>query len=267
MRHAVSALLTLLLIHPIHAQLSFDPVSRAAGGVWLREGGDPWCAVSAPPLLRSVQAFGAGFAHFPSAWGLGPLTSSAAAAAMPAGPGVVGVSLTRFGSDLYCETEGGIAWGASAGALLYGAALRLRHLSIERYGSAWTPRVDLAAAVATAEWFLWGVRVTDVNRGPVGRSGERLRQGIAIAAAFIPRGLPGLFLQAENDGGSGFSVRAGVSLDVRTVSVRAGTSDSFTRIHAGFALPAGRFVFGYGIVAHPVLGWSHGFWLSAGGDR
>lgn len=266
MRLLAMALSTLLLFRPAGAQTTLDPVSRSAGGVWLREGGDPWCALSAPPLLGSVRGFTAGFAHFPSAWGLGPLTSSALAAAVPAGPGVAGFSLTRFGAGLYSETEAGIAWGASAGAFRYGAALRVRHLWIERYGTALTPRADVAVAVSTGNWFTWGVRVTDLNRGAVGRSGERLPQGVSIAAAMLPPGFPGLLLQAGNDEGGGVTFRAGFSFDVRPVAVRAGTSGSFDRIHAGVGLPAGRFVAGYGVVVHPVLGWSHSFWLAMGGE-
>jgi hypothetical protein len=262
--HAL-ALTTLLIFPPAGAQMTFDPVSRSAGGVWLREGGDPWCALSAPPLLFYVSGFTAGFAHFPSGWGLVPLTATALVAAVPAGPGVAGFSLTRFGAGLYSETEAGVAWGGSAGVFRYGASFKVRHLSIERYGTALTPRLDLAAAAAT-DWFTCGVRVTDVNRGAVGGSGERLRQGVSIAAAMLPRGMPGLLLQAGNDEGTGISVRAGLSFVLMPVAIRAGTSGSFDRIHAGVDLPAGRFTAGYGVVVHPVLGWSHSFSLTLGGD-
>jgi hypothetical protein len=265
-RLSALALLTLIAVRASDAQLTFDPVSRSAGGIWLRKGGDPWCALSAPPLLHSIGTFTAGFAHFPSAWGLAPLTSSAAVAALPAGSGGVGFSLTRFGGRLYSESEAGIAWGASAGRFLYGAALRIRHLSIERYGSALTPRLDIAAAVATGGWLLWGVRVTDVNRGAIGRSGERLRQGLAAAAALEPEGLPGLLLQAGNAGGDDFSLSAALSYDAPPLSLLAGASGSFSRLHAGAYCTTGRFVFGYGVVVHPVLGWSHSFWVAAGVD-
>jgi hypothetical protein len=279
MRFRALALSTVFLCPLIAAQPAFDPVSRSGGGVWLREGGDVWCALSAPALLYRIRpdttrqapvsagGFAAGFAHYPSAWGLGPLGGSAAAAAMRVGPGAVGLTLTRFGSALYSETEAGVAWGASAGALSYGATVRIRHLAIERYGTAWTPRVDLTAALETADWFLWGIRLSDVNRGPVGRTGERLNQVVALAAAFLPRGLPAFFFQAANEEGDGLLVRAGISLEVRPVAVRAGASGSFTRLHAGLDLPVGIFVIGYGVVAHPVLGWSHAFWLSTGDGR
>ena len=72
---------------PLRAQQSFDPVSRAAGGIWLRNGADPWCALTAPPLLASVRGVTGGAAYFPSAWGLGPLTASSAVVAVPAGVG------------------------------------------------------------------------------------------------------------------------------------------------------------------------------------
>jgi hypothetical protein len=265
-RRSAIALLALLVPRPLEAQLTFDPVSRSAGGVWLRKGGDPWCALSAPPLLGSIARLTAGFAHFPSAWGLGPLTSSAAVAALPAAGGGVGFTVTRFGGRLYSETEAGIAWGSSAGAFLYGAALRLRYLSIERYGSALTPRLDLAAAVATGEWLVWGLRITDVNRGAIGRSGERLRQGVALAASFGPGGLPCFLFQAGSGDGEDFSVSAALSYDVRPFSLIAGASGSFGRLHAGAQWTAGGFNFGYGVVVHPVLGWSHSFWVAAGVD-
>ena len=267
MRRQALALLTLVILPSLRAQQSFDPVSRSAGGIWLRNGADPWCAITAPPLLASVRGVNGGAAYFPSAWGLGPLTASSAVVAVPAGVGAVGFALTRYGTGAYRETGLGIAWGSAKGALLFGATVRLRHLAIDRYGSAWTPGLDFAAVVTTGDWFRCGIRVTDLNRGALGRSGERLRQGLSLAASAVAPGFPGLLLQAGNDDGGAFSVRAAITLEAEPVVLRAGASGSFSRIHAGIEYPAGRFVAGYGVVVHPVLGWSHAFWISAGAER
>ncbi len=261
MRKAVLALLTLSLVPVVTGQHRFDPVARSAGGVWLREGGDPWCTLGAPALLSSVRRMQGGLAHFPAPWGIGELSGSAAVLAIPAGPGGIGLSVTRFGFDLYAETNLGVAYGGSAGILLYGIGARYRHLRIERYGSAGVPCIDAAVVIVTGDWFRWGIRITDVNRPALGRTGERVRESVSLAVAFFPPGAPSLAFQAERDELGSFSTKAGVSYKGEILSVRFGMSGSFTRIHCGLEVTPGGLGIGYGVVVHPELGWSHSAWL------
>lgn len=266
MRESLLAILVLSSSCILWARQSHDPVSRSLGGVWLRPGNDPWVTLDAPSLLASAKGLQAGFAHYPAMWGLRSLGASAFAAAFPVSPGGVGIAITRFGGESYSETEAVVAWGMASGALESGVDLRLRHLSIPGYGHATTPRLDVAAALHLHAWLRCGIRVCDLNRGPVGRSGERLAQRVSVAVALHPPGLPALLVQADGEGEGGPAFRAGISLGGEVFTFRAGASGSFTRIHTGLSITTGRFTAGYGIVVHPVLGWSHSFWISTAWD-
>lgn len=262
----VLAALLFCIARPAAGQLPLDPVSRSSAGIWVRPVGDHWCVLGAPPLLSAARAPSAGFAHYPSAWGLPALTASAAAATFPAGPGWLGVSASRFGAGPYTETEFGAGYGLARATLRIGASLRIRRLAIERYGSALTPRLDAAAVLHTGEWLLLGFRMTDLNRGSIGGTGERLREGLTLAAAVTPRGIPSLLLQLGGEGEGGApTVAAAIAGEAPPLSFTAGASGSFTTIHSGLRLSAGALGLGYGVTVHPVLGWSHAFWFDIGG--
>ncbi len=259
-------------IHFAVAQHRFDPVARSAGGVWIREGGDPWCVLGSAPLLASVSSISAGLAHFPSPWGVAELAGSAAVIAVPAGPGVLGASVTHSAFELYAETDLGVAYGAAVGALVYGVTARYRYLRIERYGSTGFASVDASVVITTGEWFRWGLRITDLNRPVIGNTGERVREAASVAAALSLPDAPQLLLEAERDGLGFFTSRVGIVHAVgELLTARFGMSGSFTRIHCGLEVMPGGMGFGYGVVVHPELGWSHSLWLvialSTGSER
>jgi hypothetical protein len=267
MRITASLLLLCSFAAGLSGQHRFDPVARSAGGVWIREAGDAWAALGSPPLLSEVRAPAGGAVHLPAPWGLRELSGSAVVVASPLGPGGAGLTLSRFGFDLYSETAVGIAYGAGAGALLFGAAARYTRLAISRYGSAGIVAFDAAVVVVTASWFRWGIRITDLNRPAVGATGERLRESAGFAAAVrLPGGASFLAEACRDDAGS-FAGRAGLSWNGRPVFAAVGASGGFDRIHCGIGLTAGPAGFGYGVVVHPELGWSHALWLSMGAGR
>ncbi|HLB00130.1 MAG TPA: hypothetical protein VJO14_01975 [Bacteroidota bacterium] len=245
------------------SQERFDPVAEAGGGVWLRQGWDPWCVLDAQALLSPAGHARLGVAHSPGAFGLGELSASAASVAFPLGAGGAGVAVTRFGYDLYSEHSGVIAFGGGTGPMRFGAGIRYTRISIRGYGSTGMAGLDFTVLVAPLQWMRCGLRLTDVNRPRIGSSGERARATVSMAiAVLISRGLD-CSLQAERNVRGRFAVRAGLA--VRTSArmiVRCGASEDFGRIHAGVELsgvPAG---VGYSVSVDPLLGWSHVFALT-----
>ncbi len=266
MRAAALAILALSIVSTSGGQHRLDPVARASGGVWLREGGDPWAVLGAAPLLATVSGLAFGIASFPSPWGLGELSGHAAALAFPVGPGAIGFALSRTGFELLSETTFNLGFGGRAGIVRYGMTARLRALRIERYGSAGIPGVDAAVVIETAGWFRWGIRVTDVVRMPVGRSGERTREGASLALTIGPPGGPSVSMQLGRDADGPLSTGAGFSYGRGgAVALFAGTSGAFDRIHCGLEVRPGAVSVGYGALVHPDLGLSHSIWIGFGG--
>src|SRR3990172_4958888 len=145
------------------SQERFDPVGEAGGGVWLRQGWDPWCVLDAQALLSPAGHARLGVAHSPGAFGLGELSASAAAVAFPLGAGGAGVAVTRFGYALYSEHSGVIAFGGGTGPMRFGAGIRYTRISIRGYGSTGMAGLDFTVLVAPLQWMRCGLRLTDVN--------------------------------------------------------------------------------------------------------
>lgn len=265
MRAASLAILALSIVTQAGGQHRLDPVARASGGVWLRGGGDPWAVLGAAPLLATAPGARFGIASFPAPWGLPELSGHAAVFALPAGPGAIGLALTRTGFDLLSETTLSLAFGGRAGIVCYGLTARYRALRIERHGSAWIPGVDAAVVIGAAGWLSWGIRVIDAISAPVGRTGERTREGVSLALNVGPPGGPILAMQLGREVDGQFSTSAGLSYGRgEALALLLGTSGALDRIHCGLEITPGPVNVGYGALVHPVLGVSHSVWVGFG---
>jgi hypothetical protein len=239
------------------AQERFDPVAFSAGGVWIRDGGDPWCVLDAQTNLAAVASPRVGVVYMPGAFLLSDLEASALTFVFPLPPGGAGIALTRFGSEIYSEQAGVIAWGGGSLPLRYGAALRYTRFAIHGYGSAGVVSADAAVLIAPLPWMRAGVRLTDINRPPLGASGERLPSTLSIAAMATLPGFLDVSAQVGEDTGGELSARGGLSIRCSPwMLLRCGASENFRRLHAGLDLD------GYGLTVDPVLGWSHCFSLT-----
>ncbi len=248
---------------PVWAQERFDPVAVSGGGVWIRQGSDPWCVLDAQPLLSFVGSPRFGVAYSPGVFELGELAASAVTFVFPVPSGGAGVALTRFGFDLYNEYTGAVAWGAGTGPLRYGGSLRYRRIAIRGYGSAGVVTADLGGLLVPASWFRAGVRLTDVTRPSLGGSGERVPAGVNVAVMFILPGLLDCSIQAGQDAVGEISGSAAVSVRcTRWMLLRGGASGDFGRLHGGIILDGGVASVGYAFSLDPLLGLSQMFSLT-----
>jgi len=246
----------------ILAQERFDPFAASGGGVWIRRGWDPWCALDAQPNLSFVNAPRIGVVHSPGAFQLSELSTSSITFVFPIPSGGAGIALTRFGFDLYSEHAGVIAWGGGSGPLRFGACVRYTHIAIRGYGSAGVAAVDVGSIVAPISWFRAGVRLTDVTRSSIGSSGEHVRATLSMAVMFILPDVLDVSLQVGQDAAGGLSYRTAVSVRCsRWMELRSGASENLNRLHAGIRLDGGHAGVGYGLSVDPALGWSHTFSL------
>jgi len=248
---------------PGWAQERFDPVAVSGGGVWIRQGPDPWCVLDAQPLLSFVGSQRVGVAHSPGAFELRELAASAVTFVFPVPSGGAGVALTRFGFDLYSEYSCAVSWGGGNGPLRFGGSLRYRRIAIRRYGSAGVVTADVGGLLVPVSWFRAGVRLTDVTRPPMGGSGERVHAGVSMAVMFILQGLLDCSIQAGQDAVGEISCSAAVSVRcTRWMLLRGGASGDFGRIHAGIFVDGERAGVGYAFSLDPLLGLSQMFSLT-----
>lgn len=238
----------------------FDAFSEARGRTWLRAHPDPWLTLSCPALLPAAEGISLGACHSPGLFGLRELSNSAFTSAIGWGSGGAGVALSHFGYARYRQIEITAGSGIRAGSVNFGTGIRLRHLSVHGYGSAVVAGLDAALVVRHGPAFVWGMKIANLNRPPVGSSGERLGPGFSCECMFIPADGLEVTLHAGNEYGRPVSLRAGLACSLSgEVAFMCGVSGEFSRLHAGLSVVLPGFLCGYTVTTHSVLGWTHYF--------
>ncbi|MBI2619940.1 MAG: hypothetical protein HYW57_07640 [Ignavibacteriales bacterium] len=195
----------------------------------------------------------------PHQHGLAELRTVAAAACLPLPFGGGGVSVERFGFDLYNESaiKGGFGWRfteiVSAGVTVTG-----KFISIQGYGSRWVPLVATGVALKPFDELLLGGVATNVFGASVGATKERLPQTISWGLTWIPEELFLATFELSKDVRFPLVVRGGIERSILPgAAVRVGIISNPRTISAGGSVTVLGAEFGYAGKYHPDLGWTH----------
>ena len=205
------------------------------------------------------QAPGPAFTLFVARpFGIRELTHETVSGVFPTHYGGLGLTLQTFGHSLYRENTLAVGWASRYRSKLHvGILLRIVHLQIQKYGSATGLVVDVGGLVRLTENLIWGVALTNLNRG---RMGDRrtLPQISRMGLSCTP--LPELLLSVEIDKDTPYPVELRGGCEIRPTSalaLRCGFGRDPNFISAGIGLTWGIFCSDYGFTHHPVLGVTH----------
>jgi hypothetical protein len=230
----------------------------ALGAAYTALGRDLWSIFYNPAGLAGLRGPQAGFALSPKPFGLGELSSRAAAAALPLPGGTVAAAGSVYGFALYREQTFAVALAFRLPGVDLGVALAQYAASIERYGSASAFSVHAGCAALLAEGFRVGVRIRNLNSPAIGASSERIRPSFAAGASVQPHPSLALAADVEKDGAHDASFRAGVeAVPLSPLVVRFGLVDHPSEVCAGLGLRRGIAAVDYAFVLHQELGMTH----------
>ncbi|MFQ5632898.1 MAG: hypothetical protein ACE5I1_29365, partial [bacterium] len=137
----------------------------------------------------------------------------------------------------------------------------LRHISIEGYGSANTPAVDLGFHIPATKSISIGMLVRNVLQGKIGSSGERSgREALSAVRIKIP-GSATFFAEISQEENFETEHRLGFEYSLhKNLAFRLGTGIHTPASFAGgFGIRYGRFQLNYALQNHPQLDQSHVF--------
>lgn len=224
--------LPLFLLAQTAGSISAGTRSVAMGGVraTLTDIGAAWGNQAG---LAHVEAFTAAV-QAERRFGLAELQSIGAAAALPTGSGVWGLTLHSFGFELYSEQRAGLAYGRKlTDNFSLGAQMLLFNHRIEEYGSRLTFSFELGLMAELSPKLSFGVHAANPMRVEVA-PGENLPTVFRLGFNYRPSGQIALLAEVEKDIEFGPRVKTGIDYRlVDALSLRIGVATEPTEITFG----------------------------------
>src|SRR6266852_9409891 len=134
----IIVLLVLVAAHTASAgfeQKEAGARSIALGGAYVALANDIWAMTYNVGGLSRLTTNEASFSYSPQPFGLSEVSFAAAGVAVPLSIGVVGLSASRYGFELYRELAGGISYARRIGEIGFGVTLSYYAVAIYDYGS------------------------------------------------------------------------------------------------------------------------------------
>jgi hypothetical protein len=213
-----------------------------------------------------VQLTNIQFAAFvvPEQFGLSELRTTAIAAVIPLSLATLGFKAEKFGSNLYMETEYGMACAAYLDQnISFGLNVNIDRIDIYNYGSEQNILIDIGILTQLSEIIKIGFSFNNVTRASIGKQGDRFPQLCTLGACWMPINDLQLSFEIEKDVRFPASIKAGVEKTIFHVfAIRAGVADNPDKYSAGVGVKYSNFEFGYAGYSHYDLGWTHQIELS-----
>jgi hypothetical protein len=248
------------------AQAGFERRDQGArpigmGGAFVAIADNAWAIVFNPAGLTQLRGDEIAAFYSPQPFGMTELSFASFALVHPTSYGEVGLSVNRFGFDLYREVSGILSYANSyRDVFSFGINLTYNSLAIKNYGSASAIGVDVGILATVTRGLHWGFFAANVNAPSIGQAKERLPQIYASGLSFSPADGLLLGLDVIKDIRYPALLRAGLEYRlVDPVSLRVGVGNNPTKFSSGLGIHFSFVHFDYAMTTHPDLGLSHQF--------
>lgn len=235
--------------------------AAAMGGVAVAVLRDPWALRTNPSLAAWIADRSVSVSFSPSWLGIPELSRYSFQYVEPTAPGTFCGAATRFGFELYSETQVSIGFGSSPVERFgWGIGLTLYHLGIERYGAATAGGVDVGFLYAVSDELLFGFSAANTTGARIGACRERIPQSFSIGVGYKPVDGVEIAADLERDPEYPLELRLGAECEIlHCLSLRAGTTDRPSTYSAGMGLHVTFVCIEYALTFHPDLGSTHHF--------
>ena len=191
-------------------------------------------------------------------FGLGELSYGAAAIAFPTAIGVVGMSGSRYGFDLYREVSAGISFARNIAGAGLGVNVTYYAVTIRNYGSSGSVGIDLGVHLPVLPRLSSGIAIKNINAPAIGSANEKLPQMFSAGFAFAPS--PPVTIAVDYQKETGFDASPKLGFEYRpvaSVALRGGMSGEPSQSSCGIGFRYSAMELDYALSRHPDLGWSH----------
>jgi len=179
---------------------------------------------------------------------------------VPVMNGVMGLSVSSFGYELYGENNIGLAFGKILSEQ-FSMGIKLNYLSInqgEDYGSMGAVIGEIGVMAKISDEFNLGAHIYNVNRAKIDDyQNERVPSILRIGLGYQMNEKVLLCVEAEKDIDAKARIKVGMDYHIiEPLFIRAGVNTNPAIVSFGFGLIWKRFIFDFSTNKHSVLGYS-----------
>jgi hypothetical protein len=186
-----------------------------------------------------------------------------AAITAPIAFGVGGISVSRFGDDLYNQQVIGAGFSNKIGIVSLGGKINYLQYNLEGFGRRAVMALEFGGVAKLSPQLIFGAHVFNLNQAKVSRfEKEYLPTLLKAGLAYRPTKELSINIESEKDVDQKANFKAGLEYEiVKTVFVRTGLNSYPFSSHYGIGLNPGRFVLDYALTSNIFFGMAHQFSL------
>ena len=218
-----------------------------------------WATLYNPAGLSQLTTFQASAFFIPQQFGLTELKTVALATGFPTEFVSAGVEIEQFGFELYRESFLRVGIGTNLDRnVMWGVAVNLGRLSIERYGSAQLSSCDMGLLAKLQNDIRLGFAWKNVFAAKITPSNDRLPQVFLLGGSYAVTSDLHIVLEMEKDVRYATILKLGIDKSLFNIlRIMAGISNNPDKFSVGMGLNYAQIEFGYAGYSHVDLGWTH----------
>ncbi len=221
---------------------------------------DHWAIFNNVGGLAGVKSY-TGQIAYNNRFGIANFQTFALGLTAPIKVGVVGLSVSRFGDNVYSEQRIGLGYGHQIKNVSLGAKVNYVQVSIQDLGSKGTLVFEFGGVAQLSKEVMFGANIYNFNQGVFNTAlGEEEKLPVIMKAGISYRPLKVLMINAETEKSIDLPAMLKVGLEyeiVPKIYVRTGIQTQPTTNYFGIGFQPKQFQLNYALTTNNLLGISH----------
>jgi len=259
-------LLFFSLTQLVNAQLStippVGPKAMGMGGV-SAVNSDLWSVLNNPGGIADAEELAA-FVNYRTIFDFAPFNTVSAGVVSPTAFGTAGLSVFRFGDELFNTQMFSLSFARKVGIIQLGVKASYLQLNIEGFGNRGVFVADIGGIATLTPELTFGAHIYNFSQSTVSaETQERVPTLIRLALAYEPTDQFILSIEGEKDVDQDPDIKLGLQYRlIESLYLRTGFSGLNNTHSFGGGLLLKRFVIDYAVRIDRTLGSTHNFGLS-----
>lgn len=193
-------------------------------------------------------------------YNLGSFTQTAFGAALPMNRfGVIGVSASRFGGDLFNQTRAQLGWAKAFGIASIGIQAQWYQVNATDFPTQHRLLFNFGGLARLTPKVQFGASISNLNQAKASDfQDERIPTIVRGGISYLPNKKVKLMAEVQKDLEQKAVVKGGVEYElVEKLWLRTGFTSQTQLACGGIGFEWRQLQFNYGVSHHPQLGWSH----------
>lgn len=219
---------------------------------------DGWSLFNNPAGMSGIKQFHL-MAAYDNKYGLEGMQTMSAGLIRPFKYGHAGLSIHRFGDELYSEHLLGMAYSHKISRVQLGAKINYMQIHLTDIGSKSTFTLEFGGIAEITPQLVFGAHVYNINQARLADyQDERIPTVMKVGISYKAFNKLLLAIETEKDVDFPAVVKAGIEYEIiKNLHLRTGISSKPFVNYFGIGFSPKRLQFDYAVRSHPVLGLSH----------